>query len=150
MDSDQDSVPSGSMQLQNMKIVYSKKLQVFQEAQRRQAQLVQKLQTKVSKTDLSVFWHFTLQKLSDYCTLFYYILGSSVQKEVWRLRGARAGENFRVWKNEIVGVCRSLHNLINNVRCYTYNNWEAGLHLRHKLYWTRWPSLLWYCLKSEN
>lgn len=53
MDSDQDSV-SGSMQLQNMKIVYSKKLQVFQEAQKRQAQLVQKLQTKVTKTDLSI------------------------------------------------------------------------------------------------
>ncbi|KAM9762981.1 uncharacterized protein crocc2 [Menidia menidia] len=46
-DSDLDSSPLGSMQLQNKEKAYRQKLQVFQEAQRRQAQLVQKLQTKV-------------------------------------------------------------------------------------------------------
>ena len=47
-DSDQDSVSPGSLQLPNKERTYRQKLQVYQEAQQRQAQLVQKLQTKVS------------------------------------------------------------------------------------------------------
>lgn len=47
VDSDQDSVSPGS--LQNMERAYRQKLQVYQEAQKRQAQLVQKLQTKVTR-----------------------------------------------------------------------------------------------------
>ncbi|XP_013866473.1 rootletin isoform X2 [Austrofundulus limnaeus] len=47
VDLDQDSVPPGSMLLQNTEKDYRQKLQVFQEAQKRQAQLVLKLQTKV-------------------------------------------------------------------------------------------------------
>ncbi|XP_034736357.1 rootletin [Etheostoma cragini] len=47
MDADQDSVSSGSLQLQIKERAYKQKLQSYQEAQQRQAQLVQKLQTKV-------------------------------------------------------------------------------------------------------
>ncbi|XP_034438966.1 rootletin isoform X1 [Hippoglossus hippoglossus] len=46
-DSDQESSSPRSLQLQNKERVYSQKLQLYQEAQQRQAQLVQKLQTKV-------------------------------------------------------------------------------------------------------
>lgn len=48
-DSDQDSVSPGSLQLPNKERAYRQRLQVYQEAQQRQAQLVQKLQTKVSR-----------------------------------------------------------------------------------------------------
>ncbi|AWP11438.1 putative rootletin-like [Scophthalmus maximus] len=46
-DSDQEGSTLGSLQLQNKERVYHQKLQLYQEAQERQAQLVQKLQTKV-------------------------------------------------------------------------------------------------------
>ena len=49
-DSDQESSSPMSLQLQNKERVYSQKLQLYQEAQQRQAQLVQKLQTKVTTT----------------------------------------------------------------------------------------------------
>jgi len=48
VDSDQDSESTGSLQLQNKERAYRQKLQAYQEAQQRQAQLVQKLQTKAS------------------------------------------------------------------------------------------------------
>lgn len=48
VDSDQDSVSPGSLQLQNKESAYRQKLQVYQEAQQRQAHLVQKLQSKVT------------------------------------------------------------------------------------------------------
>ncbi|TNN74186.1 Rootletin [Liparis tanakae] len=47
VDSEQDSESTGSLQLQNKDRAYRQKLQAYQEAQQRQAQLVQKLQTKV-------------------------------------------------------------------------------------------------------
>lgn len=74
MDSDQDSVPSGSMQLQNMETVYSKKLEVFQEAQKRQAQLVQKLQTKVAKTYLSILTLYSVKTKVQYVWLSHIVL----------------------------------------------------------------------------
>lgn len=48
VDSDQDSVSPGPLQVHNKERVYRQRLQVYQEAQQRQAQLVQKLQTKVT------------------------------------------------------------------------------------------------------
>lgn len=48
VDSDQDSVSQGSLKLQNKERAYRQKLQAYQEAQQKQAQLVQKLQTKVT------------------------------------------------------------------------------------------------------
>ncbi|XP_032382850.1 rootletin [Etheostoma spectabile] len=47
LDADQDSVSPGSLQLQIKERAYRQKLRSYQEAQQRQAQLVQKLQTKV-------------------------------------------------------------------------------------------------------
>lgn len=47
VDSDQDS-SSGNLQLQNKERAYWQKLQLYQEAQQRQAQLVQRLQAKVT------------------------------------------------------------------------------------------------------
>uniref|UniRef100_A0A8D0AW77 Rootletin-like coiled-coil domain-containing protein n=1 Tax=Sander lucioperca TaxID=283035 RepID=A0A8D0AW77_SANLU len=44
---DQDSVSPGSLQLHIKERAYRQKLRAYQEAQQRQAQLVQKLQTKV-------------------------------------------------------------------------------------------------------
>lgn len=51
-DSDLDSVPPGSQLYQIKERAYMQRLQVFQEAQQRQAQLVQKLQTKVRTSGL--------------------------------------------------------------------------------------------------
>lgn len=48
-DSDQDSVSLGSLQSQNKERAYRQKLHVYHEAQQRQAQLVQKLQAKVTR-----------------------------------------------------------------------------------------------------
>lgn len=48
VDSDQESVSQGSLQLHNKERAYRQKLQAYQEAQQKQAQLVQKLQTKVT------------------------------------------------------------------------------------------------------
>lgn len=48
VDSDQDSVSQGFLQLQNKERAYRQKLQAYQEAQQKQAQLVQKLQIKVT------------------------------------------------------------------------------------------------------
>lgn len=50
-DSDQGSVSLGSLQSQNKERAYRQKLQVYHEAQQRQAQLVQKLQAKVRDGD---------------------------------------------------------------------------------------------------
>ncbi|XP_039666146.1 rootletin-like [Perca fluviatilis] len=47
LDSDQDSVSPGSLQLHIKERAYRQKLRAYQEAQQRQGQLVQKLQTKV-------------------------------------------------------------------------------------------------------
>lgn len=67
VDSDQDSESTGSLQLQNKERAYRQKLQAYQEAQQRQAQLVQKLQTKVLqyKTRCGELEEQVLEKTSD-------------------------------------------------------------------------------------
>lgn len=52
VDSDHESESQGSLHLQNKERAYRQKLQVYQEAQQRQAQLVQKLQTKVTRNEV--------------------------------------------------------------------------------------------------
>lgn len=49
VDSDQHSVSTEAMQPQNKERAYRQKLLAYQEAQQRQVQLVQKLQTKVAR-----------------------------------------------------------------------------------------------------
>lgn len=49
VDSDQYSVSTEAMQPQNKERAYRQKLLAYQEAQQRQVQLVQKLQTKVAR-----------------------------------------------------------------------------------------------------
>ncbi|XP_034387086.1 rootletin [Cyclopterus lumpus] len=67
VDSDQDSESTGSLQLQNKERAYRQKLQAYQEAQQRQAQLVQKLQTKVLqyKTRCGELEEQVLEKTSE-------------------------------------------------------------------------------------
>lgn len=107
VDSDQDSVSPGSLQFQNKERVYRQRLQVYQEAQQRQAQLVQKLQTKVTRNGPRDSVIVTFKKSSSYgLTYVCFTQGSSVQEEVWGTRRAGAGEDLWVWEDEIVGTSR--------------------------------------------
>lgn len=71
-DSDLDSVPPGSQLYQIKEKAYMQRLQVFQEAQQRQAQLVQKLQTKVRTSGLcqDVMKSCDLASLAVFCFFF--------------------------------------------------------------------------------
>lgn len=94
-DSDLDSVPPGSQLYQIKERSYMQRLQVFQEAQQRQAQLVQKLQTKVMTSRLMsmkscVFMFFPLfHKVLQYkkrCgELEEQVLGKTSEAEKMRL-----------------------------------------------------------------
>lgn len=107
VDSDQESVSPGSLQFQNKERVYRQRLQVYQEAQQRQAQLVQKLQTKVTRNGPRDSVIVTFKKSSSYgLTYVCFTQGSSVQEEVWGTRRAGAGEDLWVWEDEIVGTSR--------------------------------------------
>lgn len=90
VDSDQDSVSPRSLQLQNRERAYRQNLQAYEEAQQKQAQLVEKLQTKVSRAEV------TRKRLVCFMLPFCVTSGSSVQEEVWGAGRAGAGENLRV------------------------------------------------------
>lgn len=104
VDSEQDSVSSDHLQRQSKENLYRQKLQAYQEGQQRQAQLVQKLQTKVTGNwftpQKSLNWKFLrFNHTTNVCLM----PGSSVQEEVWRSRRTGAGEDLRVWEAEIAG-----------------------------------------------
>lgn len=111
VDSDHDSVSAGSLQLQN-KETYRQRLQVYQEAQQRQAQLVQKLQAKVQTRNGAHNLEISNGSFGSNCTPYAcFVTGSSIQEEVWGTRGASAGQDLRVWEDEIVGTSELLYHV---------------------------------------
>lgn len=96
-DSDLDSVPPGSQLYQIKERAYMQRLQVFQEAQQRQAQLVQKLQTKVRTSGLcqDVMKSCDLASLAVFCFFSVLPQGPAVQEEVWRVGGTSPREDLQ-------------------------------------------------------
>lgn len=104
-DSDQESVF-----LQNKERAYSQRLQLYQEAQGRQAQLVEKLQTKVSNDKVNGYEKKKKKRRITFwirCSSSPTSPGSTVQKEMWRAGGAGSGENVRFREDATVGMFRS-------------------------------------------
>lgn len=84
-ESDLDSVRPGSQQYHIKERAYMQRLQVFQEAQQRQAQLVQKLQTKVRTLEMcqDFMKSCNLASMTVFFLCFILLLGPAVQEEVW-------------------------------------------------------------------
>lgn len=125
VDSDQDSVSPGSLQFQNKERTYRQKLQVYQEAQQRQAQLVQKLQTKVTRKWTSQFRKHYMKKkkflwlnCAPYVCFIHKVL--QYKKRCGRLEEQVLGKTSESEKTRLLVRQESVL-LRYEYRCWSYN-----------------------------